>query len=307
MARAVRLQRYGDRNVLEVVDVGEPPAPGPDQLVVRVRAAGINPGEAKIREGLLHDRYPATFPSGQGSDLAGIVEAVGEGVDGFTVGDEIIGWTDERGSHAEVVVIPAAQATPKPSGVSWVQAGAMFVAGATAWAAVRAVGVVGDDTIVVAGAAGGVGVIAVQLAAIAGARVIGLASEPHHGWLRDHGAIPVVYGEGVRDRIREAAPNGVDALLDFVGGGYVELGLSLGVAPGRIDTIVDFGAVQEHGVISEGSAAGSTTDALDELAALIEAGRLEIPIAATYPIDRVRDAYAELEEGHTLGKIVLTM
>ena len=304
MSRAVRFEEYGDVDVLNVVEVQDP-VPGPGQLLVRVKAAGINPGEAKIRDGLLAERWPATFPSGQGSDLAGVVEQVGEGVDGFSAGDEVIGFTDERASQAELVVIEAANATPKPAGVSWDVAGSLFVAGATAWAAVRAVSLVAGDTVVVSGAAGGVGVIAVQLAKRAGATVIGLASERHHEWLRSHGVVPVTYGDGVAERIGEAAPDGVDAFLDMVGGGYVELALELGVSPERINTIADFAAVEKHGVKSEGNAFGASAEVLAELAALIDAGELEVPIAATYPLDQVRDAYRELADNHTRGKIVL--
>ena len=304
MSRAVRYENYGDVDVLDVIDVEDPVA-GPGELLVRVKAAGINPGEAKIRDGMLAKQWPSTFPSGQGSDLAGVVEQVGEGVDGFAVGDEVIGFTDERASQAELVVIPAENATPKPAGVSWEVAGSLFVAGATAWASVRAVALASGDTVVVSGAAGGVGVIAVQLARRAGATVLGLASERHHEWLRAHGVVPVVYGDGVADRIREAAPDGVDAFLDMVGGGYVELALELGVAPQRINTIADFAAIEKHGVKSEGNAVGASAAVLAELAGLIDAGELEIPIAATYPLDQVRDAYRELAENHTRGKIVL--
>ena len=305
MARAVRFDEYGGVDVLKVVDVDRP-VPDPGQVLVRVKAAGINPGESKIRDGLLHERYPATFPSGQGSDLAGVVEEVGDGVDGVAVGDEVIGYTDNRASQAELVLVDAENVTRRPPNVSWEVAGSLFVAGATAYAAVRAVALKPGDTVVVAGAAGGVGSVAVQLAVRAGATVIGLASEPNHEWLRGHGVIPVSYGDGVADRIRAAAPDGVDALIDTVGGGYVELALELGVAPERIDTIADFEAVAKHGVKAEGNAAGASAQTLAELAGLIADGKLEVPIAASYPLDQVRDAYQELERGHTRGKIVLT-
>ena len=304
MSRAVRFDQYGGIDVLGVVDVDDP-APGPGQLLVRVKAAGINPGEAKIREGLLHERWPATFPSGQGSDLAGVVEAVGDGVEGFQAGDEVIGFTHDRASQAELVVIDAENATRRPAGVPWEVAGTLFVAGATAWAAVRAVNLSDGDTVVVSGAAGGVGSLAVQLARRAGATVIGLASEHNHEWLRGHGVIPVRYGEGVAERIREVAPGGVDAFIDTVGAPYVELALQLGVTPDRIDTIADFAAVAKHGVKAEGNMAGASAQTLAELAALIDEGDLEVPIAASYPLDQVREAYTELERNHTRGKIVL--
>jgi NADPH:quinone reductase-like Zn-dependent oxidoreductase len=306
MPRAVRFEQYGDVDVLNVVDV-ERPQVGPGRVLVRVKAAGINPGEASIRKGLLHDRWPATFPSGEGSDLAGVVDEVGPGVDQFAVGDEVFGWTDERASHAELVVAPADQLVPKPTGVSWEAAGALFVAGATAWAAVRAVGVSDGDTVVVSGAAGGVGSITVQLALNAGAaKVIGLASERHHAWLRDHGVIPVTYGDGVADRIGDAAGDQVDAFIDTYGDGYVQLAIEeLGVAPDRVDTIIDWAAAEQYGAKTDGSMAGASTAAMAELAGLVADGKLEITIADVYPLDRVRDAYTELEQRHTLGKIVL--
>jgi NADPH:quinone reductase-like Zn-dependent oxidoreductase len=304
MARAVRFDQYGGLDVLQVVDVPDP-VPGPGEVLVRVKAASINPGEAKIREGALHSRYPATFPSGEGSDFAGIVEGVGVDVTAVGAGDEVIGYTDNRASQAELVVVSAENLTARPPSVPWEVAGSLNVAGATAWAAVRAVSLSDGDTLVVGGAAGGVGVFAVQLAAVAGATVIGLAGESKHGWLRSHDVVPVVYGDGVEDRIRAAAPDGVDAFLDLVGGGYVELALALGVAPDRIDTIADFEAISKHGVKGDGNAAGASAATLAELAAAVANGSLEVPIAATYPLERVRDAYAELEQGHTLGKIVL--
>jgi NADPH:quinone reductase-like Zn-dependent oxidoreductase len=306
MPRAVRFDQYGDTDVLKVVDV-ERPTPGPDQVLVRVKAAGINPGEASIRKGVLADRWPATFPSGEGSDLAGVVDEVGPGVERFAVGDEVIGWTDERASHAELVIVPVGHLVLRPAGVSWEAAGALFVAGVTAYAAVRAVGVSDGDTVVVSGAAGGVGSIAVQLAGIAGAsKVIGLASESHDAWLRDHGVIPVSYGDGVADRIREAAGGRVDAFVDTYGDGYVQLAIEdLGVAPDRVDTIIDSDAAEKYGAKTEASLAGSSPEVLGDLARLIDEGKLEIPIADVYPLDQVRDAYTELERRHTLGKIVL--
>jgi len=168
MPQAVRFDQYGGPDVLYVVDV-EPPEPGEGEVVVRVKAAGINPGEAVIREGLLHERWPATFPSGQGSDLAGVIAEVGAGVEGFGVGDEVIGFTHDRASQAELVVVDAQNVTPRPSAVSWEAAGALFVAGTTAYAVVRAVAPAEGDVLAVSGAAGGVGTLAVQLARNAGA------------------------------------------------------------------------------------------------------------------------------------------
>jgi len=304
MPQAVRFDQYGGIDVLRVVEV-ERPVPGPGQVLVRVKATSINPGEAKIRSGALAQRWPATFPSGEGSDLAGIVEERGEGVTGFAIGDDVLGWTDNRAAHAELVLAEAAHLVPKPAGISWEAAGSLYVAGATAYAMVRAVAAGQGDTVVISGAAGGVGTIAVQLARSAGAAVIGLASEPHHEWLSRHGAIPVTYGEGVAGRIRSAAGGQVDAFLDTYGGGYVELALELGVPAERIDTIADFEAGAKYGVKTDGNAAGASAEVMSELAGLVDRGLLEIPIANVYPLDEVQDAYRELEHGHTLGKIVL--
>jgi NADPH:quinone reductase-like Zn-dependent oxidoreductase len=305
--KAVRFDDYGDVSVLKVEDVPVPD-PGPGQVLVRVRAAGINPGEAKIREGLLAARWPSTFPSGEGSDLAGVVDRLGSGVTTVAPGDEVIGWVDTRSSQAEYAVVDAGNLTPKPAGVSWEAAGALPVAGFTAWAAVRSVSLKPGDTLVVTGAAGGVGSLTVQLAKRAGATVIGLASPVNHDWLKRHGVIPVSYGDGVADRIREAVPAGqrADAFIDTYGGDYVEFALNeLKVAPARVDTIVRFDAVQQYGVKSEGNAVGASAETLRELAGLIAAGELEVPIAATYPLDQVREAYTRLGTGHILGKIVL--
>jgi len=289
---------------LKVVDVPRP-LPGAGQVLVQVKAAGINPGEAKVRDGLLHSRWPATFPSGEGSDLAGIVAETGPGATSFSAGDEVIGWTDHRASQAEYVVVEEQHLTAKPADVLWTVAGALFVAGATAWAAVRAVNLTEGDTVVVAGAAGGVGSLAVQLARRAGATVIGLASEANFQWLAGHGVVPVAYGEGVAARIRHDTSK-VDAFIDTVGEDYVELALELGVEPSRIDTIANFGAVAQYGVKAEGNAVGAGASTLAELAGLIADGQLEVPIAATYPLSQVQDAYRRLASGHIRGKIVLT-
>ncbi|HTI33599.1 MAG TPA: NADP-dependent oxidoreductase [Miltoncostaea sp.] len=302
--RAVRYDRFGGIDVLEVREV-DPPVPGPDEVLVTVRAAGINPGESKIREGAYAERWPSTFPSGQGSDLAGVIEELGPGVTGWAPGDEVVGWVDDRSSQAELVAVPIGQLVRKPDELPWEQAGALHVVGATAWAAVEAVGAGEGDVVVVSGAAGGVGSLAVQLAAARGARVIGLAGPANHDWLTAHGVLPVAYGEGVEERIRAAAPDGVDAFIDTHGDGYVDLALALGVATERIDTIIDFAAAQRTGVRTDGNAVGARPGVIAELAHRLADGRLELPIAATYPLDRVRDAYRELERGHVRGKIVL--
>jgi NADPH:quinone reductase-like Zn-dependent oxidoreductase len=250
--------------------------------------------------------FPSTFPSGQGSDLAGVIEEAGAGIGGFSPGEEVIGFTDRRASQAELVLVEAGDLTRKPEKVSWEVAGGLFVAGTTAWGAVHAVQPGQGEAVVISGAAGGVGSLAVQLARRTGATVIGLASESNHEWLKSHGVIPVAYGDGVADRIRAAAPSGVDAFIDTYGDGYVELAIALGVAAGRIDTIADYAAAAKYGVKTDGGAeAGPGAKVLAELAGLIADGHLEVPIANVYPLAQVREAYTELERRHTRGKIVL--
>lgn len=302
MPKAVRFNEYGGTDVLRIDEVPMP-EPGAGEVLVRVKAAGINPGEAKIRNGSLHDRWPATFPSGEGSDLAGVVEQVGPDVTGFAPGDEVLGFTHERASHAQYVLVQAGDLAPKPAGVPWPVAGSLFVAGTTAYAAVRAVDLKPGDRVAVAGAAGGVGSLAIQLARRAGAEVLAIAGPANHAWLAARGAKPIDYAEGLADRLREAGP--IDAFIDTQGGGYVELALDLGVQPSRIDTVVDFDAPARYGVKADGNMAGATVAVLAELARLVETGELEVPIAATYPLTEVRAAFERLEQGHTRGKIVL--
>ncbi len=302
--KAVRFDHYGGVDVLEVREVEDPVA-GAGEVLVAVKAAGINPGEISIREGYLHDRWPATFPSGEGTDLAGVVHAVGAGVSAFAAGDEVLGWTEQRASHAELVVVPADQLTAKPASVPWQVAGSLFVVAMAAYASVQAVAPQVGETVVVSAAAGGVGSAAVQLARRTGATVIGLAGEHNHDWLRSHDIVPVTYGDGQADRIAEAAHGKIDAFIDTFGGGYVDLAIELGVAPQRINTIIDYEAVERLGVNAQGTHAIASAPLLAELAGLVADGSLEIPIARTFPLEEVRDAYRELAARHSHGKIVL--
>jgi len=303
-ARAVRFDRYGDRDVLYVADI-EVPSPEAGEVVVEVRAAGINPGEAGIRTGALHEMFPATFPSGEGSDLAGVVTAVGSGVTEFSVGDEVLGFSFRRSSHATHTAVPVDQLIHKPPQLSWEAAGSLYVVGATAYAAVQAVDPQPGETIAVSAAAGGVGSLVVQLLALRQAVVLGIAGPGNADWLRAHGATPITYGDGLAARLREAAPNGIDAFIDLFGPDYVQLAVDLGVAPERIDTIISFQKAGEVGAKTEGSAEASTPEVLTEIADLVVSGAVDFDIAATYPLDRVADAYEELERRHTHGKIVL--
>jgi NADPH2:quinone reductase len=304
MARAVRFDHYGGRDVLYIADV-EIPKPSEGQVVVEVRAAAINPGEAAIRSGALEKMFPATFPSGEGSDLAGTVSSLGAGVTEFAVGDEVLGWSWQRSSQAEYVAVPVDQLIRKPPSLSWEVAGSLYVVGCTAYAAVRAVDVHPGDTVAVSAAAGGVGTVTVQLLGLKGASVLGIASESNADWLTSHGVTPISYGKGLADRLKAAAPNGIDAFIDLFGPEYVQLAVDVGVPPDRVETIVSREKAQEVGAKTEGSGDASTTAVLSEMAELVASGQIEIPIAATYPLDKVRDAFAELEQRHTRGKIVL--
>jgi NADPH:quinone reductase-like Zn-dependent oxidoreductase len=302
--RAVRFDAYGDRSVLRVDEVPTPDVQG-DGVLVRVRAAGTNPGESAIRAGAMAEAFPATFPSGQGTDLAGDVVAIGADVTRWSVGDEVLGWSWERSSQAEYVSVPEAQLVAKPRRLAWEVAGALDVAGTTAVAAVRAVDPRPGETIVVSGAAGGVGGIVTQLLVSKGVDVLAVASEANHEWLRSVGARPIAYGDGLEERVRQAATNGVDGLVDTHGEEYVRLGIALGIPVGRIETVIAFAAAAEVGAKAEGSQAAATPEVLAELAGLVADGTVTVPIAAIHPLDAVQDAYAALEEGHTRGKIVL--
>jgi NADPH:quinone reductase-like Zn-dependent oxidoreductase len=306
MSRAVQFDSYGGIDVLQVRDVPRP-VPASGEVLVEVKAAGINPSEAVIRSGALHHMFPATFPSGQGSDLAGVVAELGPAVVGFKVGDEVIGFSMRRSSHAEYVTVPANQLTPRPAAVPWEVAGSLFVAGVTAYAAVRSVKLAPGDTVVVAGAAGGVGSIAVQLARRSGATVLGIAGPSNDAWLSGHGVVPVNYGDNLPGRLRAAAKSGhIDALLDFYGGGYVALAIEdLKLPPDKINTIADFEAVKRFGVQSKGGADAATAAVVAELADLVARDELEVPIARVFALEDVREAFRQVELRHTRGKLVL--
>lgn len=304
--KAVQIDHYGGVDALSVVDVPAPPA-GPGEVVVDMRAAGINYGETKIRRGEVRGSFPLTFPTGQGWDGAGVVSAVGEGVDAVTVGDEVVCWGLRHTLQAEQVALPAEQTVPKPPEVSWEVAGSLFVVGGAAYASVRAVGAGPGDTVAVSAAAGGVGSLVVQMLHRVGADVIGIASEANFPWLRSVGARPVAYGDGLADRLRANAPRGVDAFVDCFGPDYCRLALDLGVDPQRVNTVTDdHGEVgRSLGVRTDGTLQASSAHVMSEILEMVARGEVVVPVAALYPLEKVRDAYAEIEKQHTHGKIVL--
>ena len=303
-SRAVRFDNYGGPDVLYVTDIDRP-VPAAGEVLVEVRAAGINPGEAGIRTGALHEQFPATFPSGEGSDLAGVIIEIGNGVSDFAVGDEVLGFSFQRSSHATHASVPTDQLIRKPAELGWEVAGSLYVVGATAYAAARAVAPQPGETVAVSAAAGGVGSLVVQLLALRDVRVLGIASSSNAEWLRAHGVEPIEYGDGLADRLRQAAPDGIDAFIDLFGPDYVQLAVDLGVPVERINTIISFAKAAEVGAKTEGSAEASTPEVLEEIADLIASGAVDFDVAKTYPLDSVVDAFKELEQRHTHGKIVL--
>ncbi len=288
--RAVRLDGYGPVEHLHVRDVPVP-ASAPDRVVVQVVATSINPGEAMIREGAMDPDRTATFPMGQGSDFAGRVVEVGAGVSGWQVGDEVIGWTDERGAHAQYVAVPAEQVLRRPEGVPWEQAGSLYVAGGTAAALREASAATSGETVVVTAAAGGVGAILVQALVHDGVRVLGVAGPDNDSWLAGVGAEPVNRGDGLADRLREVAPDGVSAFLDCFGNGYTDLAVELGVPAERVLTIADFEAARSNGARVLFGYEATSAETLSGLARSIAEGDLSVPVTATYPLEQVREAY----------------
>ena len=307
MSRAVSFEQYGGIDVLNVVDV-DPPEPGAGQILLRVRAAGVNPFDAKLRSGMFQQSIPVTFPTLQGSEVAGVIERVGDDVSGFAAGDEILGATAKRSGQAELAVVNQTHVVARPPQLPWEVAGGLWSVGTTAYAAVAAVGAAPGDVVLVAGAAGAVGGLAAQLAEQRGATVIGVASQRGQDWLRSRGIAAVVYGDGFEDRLdRALAEIGrpLSALIDTAGQGYVELAIARGIEPERINTLADYAAVKTYGVKNDGRSAADTPAVMTEVVELIVAGELELPIAASFPLEDVRDAYALLENSRPPGKIVL--
>ncbi|MGP4021237.1 NADP-dependent oxidoreductase [Saccharopolyspora sp. 5N708] len=258
--------------MLELVEVERPRAPR-GRLVAQVFAAAVNPGEIGIREGLFAQRWPANFPEGQGNDFAGRVVEVGDSVDGFPVGAEVIGFAP-RAAHADFVVIEPNAVALKPPGVSWEQAACIAGVGSTAWASVEAVAPGTGETVVVSAAAGGVGTISAQLARLRGARVVGTAGPGNFEFLRSLGIEPVECGAGLRERLVTVAPHGIDAFLDNYGDGNVDLAVALGVAPERINTVADGAAVARYGVHADAQEQASSPEIWSRLAALVASGAL---------------------------------
>jgi NADPH:quinone reductase-like Zn-dependent oxidoreductase len=305
MPRAVKFRSYGGPEVLEVLEVPRP-LPAAGEVVVRVVTAALNPGEIGIREGVFATMWPAHFPEGQGNDFAGVVDELGPGVTRFAVGDEVIGYAP-RQAQSEYVALPAGSVAPKPGALSWEQASAIAGVGATAWASVEAVRPRPGETVVVSAAAGGVGAIAAQLVLLREARVVGTSSPENFGFLRELGVVPVAYGNGLVERLRSAAPNGVDALVDTFGQGNVDAAIQLGVRPDRINTLADGRAARLYGVHTRAQEDVASAALYQRLAQMAAEGQFVIPIEKVYPLDQVRAAYRDVATRHGRGKRILAV
>ncbi|MEU9019533.1 NADP-dependent oxidoreductase [Actinomadura sp. NPDC048394] len=309
MSRAVIYETFGGPEVLELRDVPEPHA-GPGEVRVRVTTVGLNPMDWLLAARPdAAARFGITLPSGFGSDFAGVVDEVGDGAAGFAAGDRVYGGAVGR-TAADFLVIKVPTASPEmlwhtPDGISDEVASTLPVAGLSAAAALAAIDLGSGDTVLIGGAAGGVGVFTVQLAKLAGATVIGTASEGTFDFLRRLGAEPVTYGPGLADRVRALAPEGVTAATDLFGTETAEAALALGVPPERISTIAA-GPTPPGGVRATGGF-DARPDALERITGAILAGELTVPIAATFPIEKVRDAVALQAGRHVHGKVVITL
>ncbi|MFC3980830.1 NADP-dependent oxidoreductase [Streptosporangium jomthongense] len=303
VGRAVVVSSYGGAEELRLAEVPVP-SPGPGQVLLRVRAAGVNPVDWKIRAGLLKEFLPVDLPYTPGGEAAGEVVAVGEGVSAWAAGDEVLGPV--AGGYAEYALADAAQLSAKPAGLSWEAASGLYTSAETANRVLDLLKVGAGETLLVHGAAGGVGGLVVQFAVASGARVVGTAGAANHDYLRELGAVPVSYGEGVFDRVREVAPQGVDAVLDAAGGALAgSVGLLGG--PERIVGIVSVPEAVETGTRFTGGGEGEShgVQAVARALALHAAGTLALPVRAVLPLADAAGAHRLSEEGHGRGKIVL--
>ena len=299
--RAVRFHQYGDPQVLAIEDAPEPHA-GPGQVRIAVRAASVNPIDWKIRAGYLAEMMPTTFPAIPGTDAAGVVDEVGEGTSGVEVGDTVFGLAVSGGA-AELAVLGAWAPVPAPWSLE--QAAAAGLVSATAIAGLDALGDLAGRTVLLEGAAGGVGSAAVEVAIARGATVIGTASETHHEFLRSLGATPVTYGEGLAARVAAAAPDGVDAALDLAGSGSLADLVAIVGDPAKVATVADFTAAALGVTVVQGDANASANLAL--AAELGTSGSYTPRVEATYPVEQVAEAHARVQAGHSQGKVVLTL
>jgi NADPH:quinone reductase-like Zn-dependent oxidoreductase len=296
--KAVQYRQFGGPEVLELVEVPDP-HPGPGQVRVTVRAVGVNPIDWKMRSGMMG----GDLPQSTGREAAGVVDELGEGVEGVAPGDRVFGFVTGAGA-AELAVL--SDYAPIPASLDFAGAAALPVAVETATRTLDLLGVRQDTTLLVNGAAGAVGSSAVQLARLRGARVIGTASPSNHEYLRSLGAEPTTYGDQLADRVRALAPSGVDAALDAAGGGALAALVELSGGPEHVVTIADYVGAQQTGArFSGGMGTERAIHALTDIGPLIESGRFSLPVAQTFPLEKIGDAHAVSQDGHVRGKLVL--
>ncbi|TQM78992.1 NADPH:quinone reductase-like Zn-dependent oxidoreductase [Saccharothrix saharensis] len=300
--KAVVLNRFGGPEELRLDQVDRP-EPGPGQVRLRVRAVGVNPFDAKVREGAMESVFTTPLPTILGIEVAGEVDAVGPDVTGLSIGDEVLGWSD-TGAYAEHAL--ATTVARKPAGLSWEHAVTLPVAVETTDRALRLLGVKAGETLLVNGAAGGVGTMAVQLGVLAGLRVVGTAGPANQEHVAALGATPTTYGDGLVERVRAVAPDGVDAVFDVAGKGVLPAAIELRGGTDRIVTIADAPAAAELGVVFTGGPQERSAERLAELAELAAKGELLTTVAATFPLTEVAEAHRLVAGGHGRGKVVLT-
>jgi NADPH:quinone reductase-like Zn-dependent oxidoreductase len=300
--KAIVFDRFGGTEVLHEADI-DIPQPGPGQVRIRVRAAGVNALDGKIRSGALEAVFPTPLPAVPGLEVAGVVDALGEGVDHVQAGDEVLGWSD-TGSYAQYAL--ATTVAPKPAGLGWAEAVTLPVAGETAERVLNMLGVTAGETVLIHGAAGAVGTLAVQLATARGARVVGTAGPGNQDYLASLGATATPYGEGLAERVRALAPEGVDAVFDVAGQGALDDSITLRGGTDRIVTIADFRAYQQGVTFADGPQERSA-DRLAALARSAAEGELVTTVAATYPLAEAAAAQQVSDGGHVRGKLVVTV
>ena len=298
MMKAVRFSQFGGPEVLEIVDLPDP-HPGPCQVRIAVRAAGVNPSDWKKRKGMMDRELPQTL----GHEAAGIVDELGAGVTDVTVGDRVFGLSADGAAQAELAVL--SYYAPIPPSLDFPGAAALPAALETATRTLDQLGVGRGSTLLINGASGTVGSAAVQLAVVRGAHVIGTASLASHDYLRSLGAEPVAYGGGLVERVRALSPDGVGAALDVAGNGVLPELIELAGGPEHVVTIADFGGAQQHGVTFSSGEAGRAVHAIAEIGELIESGRFSLPVAQTFPLAEIAEAHRVSEDSHVRGKLVL--
>jgi NADPH:quinone reductase-like Zn-dependent oxidoreductase len=297
--KALQFTSYGGPEVLTFAEA-PPPHAGPGQVRVAVRAASVNPIDWKTFSGLTSGGKPLSRTGYLGYDAAGVVDEVGDGVTGVSVGDDVFGLG--RRTQAQLAVLTSWAA--KPSSVDWAVAAAASVSGETSERGLRLLGVTAGDTLFVDGGAGGVGAVAVQLAVARGLSVVASSSEGNHGYLREIGATPVLYGDGLVDRVRESSGGRVDAVFDVAGKTPIEDLLSLAPQPAKVLTIANFAAGPSGAIVTGGSADSQPEQALAEVADLLQRNALVIKVQ-TFPFERAAEAYRISQTGHVRGKLVL--